>query len=572
MNLLGFRLPFTKRANQPSVADDRYFTPSPYVYLGDGTPVTPETALKFTAVFAAVRVIAGNLATLPLITYKRSKGGGRERAITHPLYKVLKSTPNQLKTTGLEFREMLTAHMLLWGNGYAQILRNSFGEVLELYPIHPTKVTPVMLPDEKTGRSILLYKVRRSNAEPLYLPADQVLHLRGYRDNGLEGLSPIMAAEKAIKSGLSLESFGSNFFEGGAFPSGVLEYDQGAMSQTAKDNLRESWQELHGGSNRGKKIAILEMGLKWKPMGIPQSDAQFLEQRRFQVEEIARIYGVPPHMLGDLSRSTNNNIEQQSQEFVTYCLLPWMKRWEEAVVRDLLDGDDSKYYVEFLADALLRGDTLSRTTSYKTQIESGILSPNEARAAENRNPYPGGDDFLIINKITKESLAKDDTAQVPTPAPVPAPGPAKKTAENEGKTLRNEENLAEIDVKEAFRGAFLDTWQRVVRKELGSMRTAAKKRTGPEFDAWLEEFVPNHMTFAGECLREVAKAYCTLSRLDPDAVLSTVSRDYERTIRDRALAWRQDPAAGYVCAEEEVAPYWTECLLNYTGGEHDQAA
>ncbi len=160
-------------------------------------------------------------------------------------------------------------------------------------------------------------------------------------------------------------------------------------------NLRESWQQLHGGQNRGKKVAVLEAGLKWKPMGIPQSDAQFLEQRRFQIEEIARIYRVPPHMLADLSRSTNNNIEQQSQEFLTYCMLPWFRMWEEAICRDFFDGDDRVFFAEFLLDGFLRGDTEARTASYTAGINGGWLNINDVRRKENMNPIgKDGDTYL----------------------------------------------------------------------------------------------------------------------------------------------------------------------------------
>lgn len=546
MRLLGLNVPFTtdKRSGF-SVTDDRAFSPFPWFFGSSSsgeTVVTPESALMFSAVFASVRVISETLASVPLLIYERKGDKGKDRAVNLPLYKVLRTKPNNQKTSGVEFRQMLMSHVLLWGNGYAQILRNKAGEVLELRPMHPAVVKPRV---DDAGD---IYYEIRTRSGVVKLPGNEVFHLRGYRDSGLEGMSPITAARQAIKMGLSLESFTTNFFDGGAFPAGVLEYEGGEMPQEARDNLRNSWQDFHGGANRGKKVAILEAGLKWKPMGIPQADAQFLEQRRFQIEEIARIYRVPPHMLGDLTRSTYSNIEQQSQEFVTYCLLPWFRMWEDAICRDFFDGDDRKYFAEFLVDALLRGDTLSRSQAYQVQIQSGMLSPNEARAFENRNPRDGGDEYMALNK---EIPASQASAEPAADAPPDTAAPKKDATK---------------EVKSAFKGPFKETWERIVRKEIGAVRSAAKKKTNEEFDVWFSNFLEEHRAFAESCLAEIFNSYAQLAEVDA-SVKAPVAK-YIDEVRTAITAWQEDPSKGYERDEALLGSFLASRTLGYTEGEY----
>jgi HK97 family phage portal protein len=503
MKLLGVHIPFTQRSRasreeraSPSVVDDRWFSPSPYVYLGGGNEqVTPESAIRFSAVYACVKVISETLASVPLVVYRRRGDGGKDKAKEHPLYRLLRTKPNNMKTSGLEFREMLTAHVLLWGNGYAQILRNSMGEPTELYPMHPSRVTPDV---SEEGR--LIYRVRAQQGPERILQADEVFHIRGYRDQGLSGLSPIAAFRQAVTLGLSLESFGSNFFDGGAFPAGVLEYD-GALSDEAKKNLRESWQNLYGGQHRGKKVAVLEAGLKWKPMGIPQSDAEFLATRRFQVEEIARIYRVPPHMLGDLTRSTFSNIEQQSIDFVTYTMLPWFKRWEEAISRDFLDGDDSEVFTEFLVDGLLRGDTLSRFQAYGLGRQWGLYSINDIRLKENLNPIgPEGDVYLSPLNMVPAGQESVPTSQSTPSAPTPEPDDDDEDEEDD-----QEEDSQRT--RAAFTGPFREQWKRIIHKQNEAVARQAQKLPELQYLEWAQGFMEEQRSFARKCLKELTGAY-----------------------------------------------------------------
>jgi HK97 family phage portal protein len=569
MNIFGIHVPFTKRAS-PSVQDDRWFTPSPLVFLTDGTLVTPETALRMSAVFGCVRVISQTLAALPLLVYERQADGGKDRATKHPLYKLLRTRPNRFKTSGLEFREMLTGHALLYGNGYAQIIRNRLGEPLELVPLHPTRTRP-----DVTEANELVYRVRQSAGAERVLPGDQVFHIRAFRDAGLEGISPIAAAEKAIRAGLSLESYGMNFFEGGAVPGGVLKYP-GEMSEQAKKNLRDSWERLHGGENRGRKTAVLEGGVEFQQAQIPQTDAQFLEQRKFQVTEICRIYGVPPHLLADLDRATFSNIEEQNQNFIDYCLLPWFRRWEEAITRDLMDGDDSKYFAEFLVDGLLRGNITARGQFYALGRTHGWFSINDVRKKENLNPIgPDGDIYLSpMNMVPAGEEGQQQEPSQPAEEPNDGDEDEDRGQAPEGQAsdrLPGGAQAEEEKLKGAFRGAFRETWARVVRKEVNAVKTAARKR-GDEFDPWFDEFLADHRSFAAECLREIARSYCVLRGFDVDALVPGLVDEYRAAVRDAVDAWRAEPGRGYDRREDEVAAYWTERLLGYSGGSYECAA
>lgn len=577
MKIFGLTVPFTEKRASFSPADDRAFTGFPWVYLGDDLPVTPETAIQFSAVYACVKIISETLSSVPLVMYRRKADGGKDRDAKHPLSKLLRNKPNRFMT-GMQFRETLTRHVLLWGNGYCQILRNSAGEPLELIPIHPSRITP-----ELTDAGELVYKLQKKDGGKLTFRAQDIFHLKGYSDSGLEGLSPIAVMKQAIQMGVSLENFGKNFFEGGAFPAGVLQYaGQASMPQEAKENLRESWQKLYGGDNRGRKVAVLEAGVTWHPMGIPQQDAEFLATRKFQIQEIARIYRVPPHMLADLDRATFSNIEQMSQEFVTYCMLPWFKRWEETITWSLLDGDDSELFAEFLVDGLLRGDTASRFAAYQVAIQNGFMNRNEVRLRENLNPYEGGDEFIIpLNMKTEEDAEEEDVEDPIAEEPEDNDDEEETEEDDEGTTddrqaalqpeARDGEKPRHQEVAEAFRGAMQETWGRVLRKEIRAIKDAARKK-GERFDEWFDEFIGEHRSFTIECLKEITRSYCALAGGDTDCVLASVVNEYRESIRDAVSAWAAEPAGGYARSERELSVYWTERVLGYSQGEYGNAA
>ena len=370
-------------------------------YMGgssSGKVVTERSAMQMTAVYACVRILSEAIAGLPLHMYRYKDDGGKEKALDHPLYLLLHDEPNP-EMSSFVFRETLMTHLLLWGNAYAQIIRNGKGGVVALYPLMPNKMT---VSRDETGQLYYTYQksqeeLPKDNTYTVTLHPSDVLHIPGLGFDGLVGYSPIAMAKNAIGLAIATEEYGSKFFANGAAPSGVLEHPG-----TIKDpqRVRESWMSQFGGSANSNKIAVLEEGLKYTPISISPEQAQFLETRKFQINEIARIFRVPPHMVGDLEKSSFSNIEQQSLEFVKYTLDPWVVRWEQSIQRTLLTPEEKKtYFVKFNVEGLLRGDYQSRMSGYATARQNGWMSANDIRELENldRIPAEDGGDLYLVN-------------------------------------------------------------------------------------------------------------------------------------------------------------------------------
>ena len=369
-------------------------------YMGgttSGKTVTERSAMQMTAVYSCVRILSEAVAGLPLHLYKYTENGGKEKALDHPLYRLLHDEPNP-EMSSFVFRETLMTHLLLWGNAYAQVIRNGKGDVIALYPLMPNKMS---VDRDENGR--LYYTYYRGSDEAIKsrdfavtLQPSDVLHIPGLGFDGLVGYSPIAMAKNAIGMAIACEEYGAKFFANGAAPGGVLEHPG-----TIKDpqRVRESWQSTFGGSGNANKIAVLEEGMKYTPIGISPEQAQFLETRKFQINEIARIFRIPPHMVGDLEKSSFSNIEQQSLEFVKYTLDPWVTRWEQSIQRTLLSHDEKAvYFAKFNLEGLLRGDYQSRMNGYAIGRQNGWMSANDIRELENLDRIPaeeGGDLYLI---------------------------------------------------------------------------------------------------------------------------------------------------------------------------------
>lgn len=388
-----------------------------------GKPVNERTAMQTTAVYVCVRILAEAVASLPLHVYEYQDDGGKKLVHDHPLYYLLHDEPNP-EMTSFVFRETLMSHLLIWGNAYAQIIRDGAGRVLGLYPLLPDKME--VQRDDK-GNIYYVYS-RNSDENPTFkeygnikLKAEDVLHIPGLGFDGLIGYSPIAMAKNAVGMTLACEEYGASFFANGANPGGVLEHP-GVLKDPSK--VRESWNSVYRGVSNAHKIAVLEEGMKYQQIGIPPEEAQFLETRKFQINEIARLYRIPPHMVGDLDKSSFSNIEQQSLEFVKYTLDPWVIRWEQSLQRSLLlPGEKGKYFIKLNVDGLLRGDYQSRMNGYAVGRQNGWFSANDIREMENMNPIPdeeGGNLYLINGAMTKladaGAFAKTDTGQQNTPA------------------------------------------------------------------------------------------------------------------------------------------------------------
>lgn len=368
-----------------------------------GKNVTERSSMQMTAVYSCVRVLAEAVAGLPLHLYKYTDSGGKDKALEHPLYFLLHDEPNP-EMTSFVFRETLMTHLLLWGNAYAQLIRNGRGEVVGIYPLMPNRVSV-----NRDDKGNIYYKYLRgledahlNKENEVILLHSEVLHIPGLGFDGLVGYSPIAMAKNAIGMSIACEEYGAKFFANGATPGGILEHP-GVVKDP--ERVRASWNSAFGGSANANKVAVLEEGMKYTPISISPNEAQFLETRKFQINEIARIFRVPPHMVGDLEKSSFSNIEQQSLEFVKYTLEPWLIRWEQSLVRSLiLPGDKGKYFIKFNVDGLLRGDYESRMNGYATARQNGWMSANDIRALENLDQISeedGGNLYLINGNMTK---------------------------------------------------------------------------------------------------------------------------------------------------------------------------
>ena len=372
-----------------------------------GRPVTERSAMQMTAVYSCVRILAEAIAGLPLHVYRFKENGGKEKAVDHSLYRLLHDEPNP-EMTSFVFRETLMTHLLLWGNAFAQIVRNGLGEVIGLYPLQPNRMSVGRDLDTKA----LYYEYQTSWDEPAgeyktirLTPAD-VLHIPGLGFDGLVGYSPIAMARNAIGLAQATEDYGASFFANGAAPGGVLEHP-GTIKDPSR--VRESWQQTFGGAKNGNKVAVLEEGMKYTPISVSPEQAQFLETRKFQLNEIARIFRIPPHMIGDLEKSSFSNIEQQSLEFVKYTLDPWVIRWEQAITKTLLSArEKQRLFVKFNVEGLLRGDYQSRMEGYAVARQNGWMSANDIRELENLDridEVDGGDLYLVNGNMLPLDMA-----------------------------------------------------------------------------------------------------------------------------------------------------------------------
>lgn len=371
-----------------------------------GKEVTEFGAMQLSVVYACVKVLAESVASLPLHVYEQNDGN-KKRAVNHPLYTLLHDAPNS-EMTSFIFRETMMISLLLHGNAYALILGNKHGRIGGIYPLNPKRMS---VERNDNGQKVYTYTVIKGENPYLIksgqvtFPAKKILHICGLGYNGLIGFSPIAMARNAIGLAVACEDFGAKFFANGARPSGILKTPTLIKDPT---KLRESWESMYGGENAGR-VAVLEQGVEYQVISVPNSDSQFLETRKFQLSEISRIFRVPSHMINDLEKATFSNITQQSLEFVIYSLMPWLVRWEQAINQALFSSAErGKYFVKFSVEGLLRGDYETRMRGHQIAINQGIMSVNEVRQLEDMNKISaeeGGDLHLINGAMSKLSSA-----------------------------------------------------------------------------------------------------------------------------------------------------------------------
>ena len=376
---------------------------------GSGKSVTVQSAIQLSTVYACVRVISETIASLPLGIYE-TVNDGNEKATDHPLYRLLHDEPNS-EMTSFVFREVMLAHLLLYGNSYSQIIRSGKNQVIGLYPLLPDHMDV-----DRDSKGNLTYTYTTSDGKTVSIKPRDVLHIPGLGFDGVMGYSPIALEKNAIGLGIASEEYGSKFFSNGARPSGILTHPNTVKNPKA---LRESWNSAYGGSSNSNRVAILEEGMKFEPIAIPNNEAQFLETRKFQVDEICRIFRVPPHLVGNLEHATFSNIEHQSIDFAVHTIRPWLVRIEQAMNRALLsEQEKGRFFVQFNIDGLMRGDYKSRMEGYAIARQNGWMSANDIRALENQNPIPkdeGGDAYLVNgNMIPITTAMKAQTPAEPT--------------------------------------------------------------------------------------------------------------------------------------------------------------
>lgn len=374
-----------------------------------GSTVNSYIALNYSALWACVRVICKGISTMPLHLYERLSPNGKQRAVNHPVYSILNNRPNS-EMVPLTFKDTLTAHVLTWGNGYAEIEKNKSGYPIALWPLTPNRVTP----ERNKFTRDLQYKVALpDNGGTATLRADQVFHIPGPGFDGLKGYSVLTMFRESIGLGLSLQEYAARFFGNGAMPGGVLEHPN-KLGKPAQDNLRDSWYEMHQGLDKVHRLAILEEGMKYHQIGVSPEDAQMLESRKFSQVEMASIFQVPPHKIGNLDKATFTNIEHQAQEFLTDTLLYWLTLWEQTIGWKLLTpADQMRYFAEFLTANLLRGDLKSRYEAYAIARQWGWYSADDVREKENENPLPDGQGkgYLIPLNMTLANQAGHSTTE-----------------------------------------------------------------------------------------------------------------------------------------------------------------
>lgn len=386
------KIPFLSKFFQTRASPKNTFWSSAYSFFfgtsSSGQTVNERTAMQTTAVYACVRILAETIASLPLHTYRYTERG-KEKAMDHPIYYLLHSEPNP-EMTSFVFRETLMGHLLLWGNAYAQIIRDGRGRVAGLYPLLPNKMLV-----NRNDQGMLYYQYVK-DGQTFLLRNYEVLHIPGLGFDGLIGYSPIAMAKNAIGMAIATEEYGAKFFANGASPGGVLEHP-GVVKDPAR--IRESWNAVYQGSGNAHRVAVLEEGMKFQPIGIPPEQAQFLETRKFQIEEICRIFRVPPHLVANLDRATFSNIEHQSISFIDNTIVPWVTRIEQSLQKALFSENEKKNFcIKFNLNGRLRGDAAARAAFYQTMRQNGIMSANDIRELEEMNLIPdelGGNKLLV---------------------------------------------------------------------------------------------------------------------------------------------------------------------------------
>lgn len=459
-----------------------------------GVSITENNAMRIAAVYACVRVLSETLAVLPLPVYRRT-GTGAEKATDHPYYTLLHDRPNP-ELSSFNFREMMQAHMALWGNAWAEKELGKDGRVKAFWPLLPDRTRAMRV----NGRKVVV--TRLPDGRDQVLPGERVLHIPGLGFDGLQGMSVIRTNMDALGLSKAAEEYGARFFGQGATVAGVLSHP-GTLTEPAQQRIRGSFENMYAGLSNSHRVAILEEGMKYEKIGIPPEEAQFIELRKYQRSEVAAIYRVPPHMIGDLDRPFQSNVEQMDLDFVRHTMTPWLVRWEQVLNWELFtEAERKEFYAEFLVEGLLRGDSAARATFYREMWMIGALSQNDILRRENMNTVDDGDERWVPLNMLPMSIAVrgPEPRPVPEPAPTRALPPAEDRAAKQARAQRSV--MARKRIERSHEALFRDAAARIIRREVAAGRAAVKKGTSPDpkimaaaIRKWMEEFYPEHAEY-----------------------------------------------------------------------------
>lgn len=512
-----------------------------------GSRISEESAYQIAAVWRAVNVISQQVATIPIHVYRRLEAGGKERVPSNPVATLLRRQPNPYMTPAV-FRETLQSHVLTWGNGYAEIERDQSARPRALWPITPDRVA-VMIEELRRGGTIKWFVIQLPGGGFARVEAANMLHIPGPGFNGYAGRSVISMARESLGLTKAAEEFGSYFFGQGTRANGILEAPQGTkFNETTIRQLRESWAEINGGLENSHRIVILQDGMQWKQTSIPPNDSQFLETRQFQLAEVARWFGVNPHKLYDLSRSTFSNIEHQAIEFDTDTLLPWLTKWEEALnVVMFSERAKSQLFVEFLMDGILRADTKTRADFYERLNRMGAMTINEIRARENLNPIPGGDrPFVRRDTWPLDSIdvlvESERTPEPSQPTAEPGDGGERSAADAvyvDGSCPANSLPSLDISVVLVRREA-----ERIVQREVDQVRKilndSMKRQDVARFTGDIANFYVKHAEWAADRLSPILRDITSENLVELGEVLAEHKHqpgELEGAVRARLDEW-----------------------------------
>ncbi len=481
-----------------------------------GVRVDEETALKYSAVYGCVRIISETIASLPLNVYTRLDKG-KKKNTNHKLYRILHTQPNEEMSSFL-WREMALAQILLWGNHYSQIIRDGYNRVLELWALLPER----MKVERRQSDKKRIYRYQPERGSQIIFDENDILHIPGLSFNGLVGKTPLTWYREQIGLGLAMEEYSSRFFSEGLHAGGVFTTPK-ALKQATYDRLKEELKKSYAGLKKAHGTMLLEEDLKFDKMSINPNDAQLLESKKFQLEEIARIFRVPLHLLQNLDRGTFSNIEHQSISFVIHTIRPWLVRIEQSMnIKLFAEYEQDKNFAEFVVDGLLRGDTTARFEAYTKGIQNAIYSPNDVLELENRNPYEGGDKhFIQLNMQPVEQIGefiggraiivKGDEVRI-----LPKETENSIEIEREKRGIRSAKTRSRL--AKSYRGLFENVIMRLVKREKIDILKIAKKtlkeRDAQIFNEEIYQYYQNHKDFVRTHTKPVFNTYAEAISLE----------------------------------------------------------